>query len=264
MTKQIRQKIQALIIDMDGVLWRSNQPIGDLAATFAEIHDRNLAVVLATNNSTLTPLQYLQRLKSFQINGLEEWQIITSSEATAQYLHQQYSDGGAIFIVGEEGVEQALLNQGFSLGDKDVKAVVVGMDRKLSFQKLRQATLLIRNGALFIGTNPDRTFPTPEGLIPGAGAILAFLEAATYQEPLVMGKPSPWMYQVALARLKLEAGDALVIGDRLETDIAGAQEIGCQTGLVLSGVSSEADAYAWHPPVDYIAADLSSLLRMIP
>jgi 4-nitrophenyl phosphatase len=139
--------------------------------------------------------------------------------------------------------------------------VVVGIDRQLSYEKLCRATLLIRSGVPFIGANPDRTFPTPEGLIPGAGAILAAIETATSVKPLIMGKPSPAMYQLALERLGTSPAETLVVGDRLETDIAGAQVIGCRTALVLSGVTSEADAYAWQPPPDFIARNLASLVE---
>jgi len=105
------------------------------------------------------------------------------------------------------------------------------MDRQVTYNKLKQATLLIRSGLPFIGTNPDRTFPTPQGLVPGSGAILAALEAATDQTPLILGKPSPEMYQVAMERMSVRPENTLVIGDRLETDIVGAQRLGCLTAL---------------------------------
>jgi 4-nitrophenyl phosphatase len=139
--------------------------------------------------------------------------------------------------------------------------VVAGMDRKLTYDKLRRATLLIRAGAPFIGTNPDKTFPVPEGLIPGAGSILAALETATGVTPLIMGKPSPAMYEVALMRLGTSPAETLVIGDRLETDIEGAQKIGCRTGLVLSGVTTAVQARLWKPQPDIIAENLESIVK---
>jgi len=121
--------------------------------------------------------------------------------------------------------------------------------------------LLIRAGAPFIATNPDPTFPTPEGLVPGAGAIIAAIEAATGVEAEVIGKPNPGMYRVALQRLKAAPEETLVVGDRLETDIAGAQALGCRTALVLSGVTDEQRARQWDPAPDWIFPDLQTLLE---
>jgi 4-nitrophenyl phosphatase len=137
------------------------------------------------------------------------------------------------------------------------------MDRTLTYEKLTRATLLIRSGAQFIGSNPDRTFPTPEGLAPGAGAILAALEAATDQQPLILGKPAPELYRIAMRRMNVGPENTLVVGDRLGTDVIGAQQLGCRTGLVLSGVTTLEAAREWDPAPDWIAKDLSDLLEKI-
>jgi 4-nitrophenyl phosphatase len=216
-------------------------------------------VVLVTNNATRTPLQYVERLAGFGVS-VEPWQVINSVDVVTSYMARQYPTGGTVYVIGEEGITKALAEKGFTIGEKNVVAVVAGMDRQLSYEKLSRATLLIRSGVPFIGTNPDRTFPVPEGLVPGAGAILAALEAATSVKPLIMGKPSPAIYQLALERLEASAAETLVIGDRLETDIAGAQAIGCRTAVVLSGVATEAEALAWQPQPDIIAKDLTSLV----
>ena len=135
-----------------------------------------------------------------------------------------------------------------------------GIDRGIDFAKLREATLLIRRGLPFYGTNPDLTFPTPEGLIPGAGSFLALLSAASGVNPIVAGKPEPFILEFALERLATPRERTLVVGDRLETDIAGGQAIGCSTALVLSGVSTAEMGEAWNPQVDIITQDLTSLL----
>lgn len=251
--------IQALVLDMDGVLWRSDQPIGDLPAVFSKIKQLGCKVVLATNNSTLSAQQYLEKLAGFGVI-LEAWQIINSSAATAHYLHEQYPQGGPVFVIGEEGLLDALNKQGFYHEERAPQVVVAGMDRQLTYAKLTKGALFIRAGVPFVGTNADRTFPTPIGLVPGAGAILAALETATDIKPFVVGKPAPEMYRVALQRLGTSPSQTLVVGDRLETDIAGAQALGCYTGLVLSGVSSQEQAMAWRPAPDIIAADLFTLL----
>lgn len=254
--------IRALILDMDGVLWLADQPLGDLPSIFAEIDRHGWKVTLATNNSTLSVDSYLDKLAGFGV-FLQRWQIINSSQAVAHYLHEKFPHGGPVYMIGEAGLTQALAEQNFYHSEEEVQAVVSSMDRQLSYQKLSQATLFIRSGIPFIGTNPDRTFPTPLGLVPGAGAILAALEAASDIKPYVVGKPAPEMYRVALDRLGTLPEETLVVGDRIETDILGAQALGCATGLVLSGVTSEAKAREWRPAPDLIAADLTTLLKIL-
>jgi 4-nitrophenyl phosphatase len=135
------------------------------------------------------------------------------------------------------------------------------MDRTLTYDKLSRATLLLRAGTPFVATNSDRTFPTPNGLVPGAGAIVAALQTASDVAPFVVGKPGPEMYRVALESMGASPEETLVVGDRLETDIAGAQALGCRTALVLSGVATRAEGLAWKPGLDWIADDLASLLQ---
>ena len=253
--------IRALIIDMDGVLWRADQPIGDLPLIFKELQARPWRFLLATNNSTRTIDQYLEKLQSFGVS-LEPWQVITSAQATAHFMKERYPNGGPVYIMGEAGLFQGLDEFGFYHGTEAPLAVVVGMDRQCTYDKLAKAALLIRSGLPWIATNPDRTFPTPYGLTPGTGAILAALEAATDATPTVIGKPSPEMFRVALQRLETAPDATLVVGDRPETDIAGAQALGCHTALLLSGVTSEAKARQWKPAPDWIAPDLAALLEM--
>jgi 4-nitrophenyl phosphatase len=251
--------IKALILDMDGVLWRADEPIGDLRVLFDEINRRGYGLVLATNNATLTISQYLKKLQKFGVT-VDGRQIVNSPQATAHYLHQRFPAGGSVYIVGEDGLVEALAQQGFYFDGEQAVAVVVGMDRGLTYDKLSRAALLIRAGAVFIGTNPDRTFPVPQGLVPGTGAIIAALEVATEVKPTMIGKPAPEMYRVALERLGTKPEQTLVVGDRLETDIVGAQALGCPTALVLSGVTTEKAAKEWSPPPNWIEQDLTTLL----
>jgi len=251
--------VEALILDMDGVLWRDDQPIGDLNAIFSRIQQRGWQVTLATNNATRSIEQYLAKLRRFGVS-LSPDQIVNSAQAAAHFLIKHFPGGGNVFVVGEEGLLLALSEYSFQHSLDNPVAVIVGMDRELTYKKLRQATLLIRGGIPFIGTNPDRTFPTPDGLVPGAGAILAALEAATSISPIIVGKPSPEMYLLAMDRMGKKPATTLVVGDRLETDIAGGQELGCPTALVLSGVTSMQAAQSWRPPPDWIEQDLASLV----
>ncbi len=260
--KLILADIQGLILDMDGVLWKGNQPIGSPPAIFGRIREMNLSVVLATNNATRSISQYLEKLRSLGVE-VEAWQIVNSAQATARYLKSRLPQGGALYIIGETGLLSTLSEAGFSFSEQNPLAVVVAMDRELTYDKLRIAAKWIRLGALFIATNPDPTFPTPEGLVPGAGAIVAALEAATGIQPIIIGKPSPEMYFLALDRLKLPSDRVLAVGDRLTTDILGGQEAGCPTALVLSGVTSISEIQSWPYPPDFIARDLSEILEWI-
>jgi 4-nitrophenyl phosphatase len=257
-----QQTINSLILDMDGVLWKGEQPIGDLPFIFKCIHQHKYKVVLATNNAMLSTEDYFNKLNRFGV-CLERWQIINSSLATASYLRNKYPEGGPVFIIGENGLHNTLDKYGFFHSEDKPIAVVAGLDRSLTYEKLKIATLFIRNGADFIGTNPDRTYPMPEGLVPGAGSILAALESASDSPPKIIGKPAPEMYYIALNRLKSKPEETLVIGDRLETDIVGAQLIGCPTGLVLSGVTTREMAMEWEPTPTFITQDLADMLNVI-
>ncbi len=254
--------VKALILDMDGVLWRADQPIGDLPAILQAIAVKGLQVAYATNNATRTVDQFVDKLGSMSIDARPE-QIYTSAKATARYLSEQYPQGGPVYMIGEVGLQEALETAGFRISDQKPLAVMVGLDNEVTYAKLRTATLLVRAGAPLIGTNPDRTLPTPEGLVPGAGAIIAAIEAATDTQATIIGKPQGAMLQDAMQDLGLAPEQTLMVGDRVETDIAAGQAVGCRTALLLSGVTSEAAARAWQPAPDHIEADLTTLVSKL-
>lgn len=255
-------QIKAIILDMDGVIWRGSQLIGDLPAIFDQINALQLKVLLATNNSTRTVDQFLVKLQGFGVK-LQKWQLINSSQASAEILKSKYPAGGPAFFLGEDGLCQTMQAAGFFHDPKSAQFVIAGLDRSLTYEKLSQASLLIRSGALFFATNSDRTLPTPLGLEPGAGSVLAAIEAATDVSPIVIGKPQPNIYQLAMKRLETAPAKTLVVGDRLETDIVGAQKLGCRTCLVLSGATNSEQASKWKPAPDIIADDLQGLLDIL-
>lgn len=251
--------IEALILDMDGVLWRDTEPIGDLPAIFRKIEQRGWKTVFATNNATRSIDQYVQKLASFGVKA-KSHQIINSGLATAIYLQEKYPSGGQVYILGEEGLFATLEEHGFKHSLDQPLAVIASLDRELDYQKLMQASNFIRSGVPYLGTNPDPSLPTPDGYMPGTGAILAALTAATGQSPEIMGKPSPVMYQIALSSLEIDPINALAVGDQMPTDIAAGIQAGCQTALVLTGVStsSTTDSYDFQPT--YIAPNLTRLI----
>jgi len=253
------QLIKALILDMDGVLWRENEPIGDLRKTFAGFEQAGLKVVMATNNATRSPKGYVEKLANFNVKVRED-QIINSSIGVAYLLKTRFPQGGPVFMIGEIGLAEALQDAGFYHSEETALAVIGSMDRGINFAKLKQATLFVRKGVPFYFTNPDRTFPTPEGLIPGAGSILAALQASTDLTPTIAGKPATTLFDFAFERLGVKPEETLVVGDRLETDILGGQRAGCPVALVLSGIASREEGEKWSPRPDLILNELGDLL----
>lgn len=239
-------EMRAAVIDMDGVLWRGDQPLPGLGEFFDNLRALDLPFRLATNNAGRTPEAYQARLAGMGVR-VRPSEVLTSAVATAGYLAQVAQPGARIFAIGAPALREALAAQGFelvALHECTAQYVVVGMDPALSWDKLATATLNIRAGAQFVGTNPDLTFPTERGLTHGNGAILAALQAATGVAPLVIGKPEPIMYRQALLALGTPAALTVAIGDRLDTDILGAERAGLPSVLVLSGVSTRAEAEA--------------------
>lgn len=254
--------IKALILDMDGVLWRGSSSIGNLPRIFETIKKLGLKVVMATNNASQSPDQYVSKLRNFGVE-IEPWQVINSGIATALYLKERFPKGGNVFVLGEPTLIRALKKEGFNHEGKQPVAVIAALDRTITYDKLTKATLLLREGVLFIGTNPDRSYPIPEGEAPGAGAILAALETASGVSPIIIGKPQSLMYELASKRLGISPKQTLVIGDRLETDILGAQNGGYPCALVLTGVSTRDNVANWQPPPNLVAPDLTGLLDIL-
>ncbi len=251
-------QIRNLLVDMDGVLYRGRSALGGAAAFIAFVQTRGINYLLVTNNSTLTPEQFHERLAGMGMQVPPE-RIMTSGVATAAYLATQAPPGTRVNVVGEAALIHELEKRGFVMGGRESRYVVAGWDKTLTFDKLATATLAIRAGATFIGTNPDKTYPLENDIIPGAGSILAALVAATDVEPLVVGKPEPLALQLALQHLGARPEETAILGDRLETDILGGQRAGLKTIMVLTGISTAAEAAAYPTPPDWVVTDLLAL-----
>jgi 4-nitrophenyl phosphatase len=246
--------LAGLIIDMDGVLWHGNKPIEGLVEFFSELRSSAIPFVLATNNASLTQQQYVDKLAGMGVD-IDHCQILTSSMATAHYLIQHLpADKRRVFVIGEDGLRQPLVELGFTLTDlyqvnqpakgifdQGADLVVSGLDRQLTWDKLATATLNINGGAQFFATNSDTTLPTELGEVMGNGGVLAALEAVTGIKPISIGKPAPILYQQALALLGTDKTNTIAIGDRLNTDILGAINAGMRSIMVLTGVSTKQD-----------------------
>jgi 4-nitrophenyl phosphatase len=228
--------IKHLIVDMDGVLYRGDELISGTAEFITFLRREGIAFVLATNNSTKTPRQFVDKLAGMGV-AIAPDEVLTSALATAGHLAEIARPGTRVFMVGQDGLRAALKDKGFDLVEAGAEYVVAGMDFTICYERLARATLQIRAGARFIGTNPDKTFPSERGIVPGAGSLLAFLEAATGVAPEVIGKPGTAMMAQALARMNARPEATAVLGDRLETDILAGRRAGLATLLVLSGIT---------------------------
>jgi 4-nitrophenyl phosphatase len=258
-------EIKHLIMDMDGVLWLGETPIPGLAAFFETLQREGIDFMLATNNATKTAELYTQKLARFGIDVAPE-SILTSAETTAQYLSEQYERGTAVYIVGARGLHDAFRAHGFTIitpaeVEQGVTAalVVAGFTPEVTYHDMAMATLLINKGATFYGTNADPTFPSELGHMPGAGALLAFIATAAGVTPKTFGKPEPIMYEQALQRLGGTKENTAMVGDRLSTDIAGANAAGMRSILVLTGVSSQADITDSSAKPDFVFEDIGEL-----
>ena len=250
--------IQSLIIDMDGVLYRGDRAMPGAKEFIRLLRQQGVPFVLLTNNSTRTTWQYVTKLQRMGIE-VEESVILTSGQAAAMYLEKVAPPGASVYLIGEDGLRLEVARRGFTIVEEDVAFVVVGMDTRLTYEKLKKATLAIRRGARFIGTNPDKTFPLPEGIVPGAGAILAALKASTGVKPFVVGKPQRAIFELALEKMDAAPDKAAVIGDRLDTDIAGGVDAGLTTILLLSGIARSQDVERSSVKPDLVFADMQEL-----
>ncbi len=259
MNDEILKTIKAFVIDMDGVLFRGKTILPGAHAFIQMLQQKDIPYVLLTNNSTLTLSQYVEKLRSMDIY-VPAGRILTSAVATALYLSRHAPAGARMYAVGMAGLEEALQEQGFVLTSEDPEYVVVGLDRTISYEKLCVATLAIRAGATFVATNPDRTIPTERGILPGAGAILAAIQAATDVEPEIVGKPQRRAFETALQKLQTAPEETAMVGDRLETDILGGARAGLRTILVLTGVTTRTDLAEAAVQPDLIFENLEELL----
>lgn len=251
MLKKLNPLPTGTILDMDGVLWKANQPLCDLPLLFQKFRENKIKVILASNNATSSREQFLEKLNTMGVS-LDPSQIVSSAMAMVYLLKKLFNKNTPVFVIGSQSLKDYLKENGFFHTEKDPEAVVVGMDRELTYQKIDIAAKFVRSGIPLFGTNPDMTYPTPEGLAPGAGSCIAAIEGASGVKATIAGKPNPYLFEVALERLGTKPEKTLVVGDRLETDILGGARAGCKTLLVMSGVTKNEDLINWYPKPDFV------------
>lgn len=251
-------EITHLIIDMDGVLYRGDQPMPCLVEFFEFLRNKSMRFILATNNSTRTSQEYVDKLARMGVTVSPE-EILVSGQAAARFLARKYPRGTQVHVFGMPALEQAFLDEGFTLSDDSAQLVIASMDRNVTYEKLKQTSLIIQSGARFYATNLDPTYPSENGLLPGTGSLIAALETATGIKPTPIGKPEPTMYQLAIEQMGACPETTAIIGDRVDTDILGGKRAGLSTICVLSGASNRAEAKAIG--ADMIFDDIAHLLH---
>lgn len=255
----LAERYDALLLDLDGVLFRGAETVPGGPDALAALRGDGRRIAFVTNNSARTPEQVADKLVGHGYEAHAD-EVVTSALATADLLAERGATEA--YVVGEEGIRRALADVGVRVLDGEPTTapyVVVGWDREATYAKLRTASLLIERGATLVATNADPSYPAPDGFWPGAGALLAAITTTTGAEAQIVGKPHPPLYLAALRRI---GGDRpLVVGDRLETDIAGAVGLGWDSLLVLSGATSAEEAGASPIRPTWVAPDVGGLLR---
>ena len=268
-----------VIFDLDGVVYRGLEPIAGAAALVSALRAAGRAVRFATNNSMATRKAYAERLAGQGIAAVPG-EIVTSTSATISHLQAHEPQLRRVLAVGAGGMLSELREAGYEATyagdaagpewngaplDKVYDAVVVGLDPDVTYRVLGIAAAAIRAGARFVATNADLRYPTPGGLMPGAGAIVAALQATTGQRPLVIGKPEPAMFQAILEADGVAPAEALVIGDNPDADVPAARRAGIPVILVLTGVTDAAAAATLdgERSPDWVAADPGAVADLL-
>jgi len=243
--------LRLVALDLDGVVWRGEELLPGAGEALADVVGRGLDLRYVSNNSTAHRETVSERLAAAGLPAGPE-RVLTSGFACGRWLRERLPEGSRVMVVGEEGLLRELQEAGLAakhaLGvagkaDAVPAAVVVGMDRSFTYRSLAAAQAAVLAGALYVATNDDATFPTTDGLAPGAGAIVAAINASTQREPVLVGKPGLALAEVLATVTGIPAEETLFIGDRLTTDVAMAKEAGMTAALVLTGVTTEEDLW---------------------
>jgi len=257
---------KAWVFDMDGVFYVGTQPLPGANDLLNALELRERPYMLATNNSMATPADYVKRLARMGIETPES-AILTSAIATRDYLLETLPEDAGIYVVGMPALREQLFQdtkfQAVQYGETVPAAVVVGLDKLFTYEKLLLAHHAILAGARFIATNADATLPTENGLVPGCGAVVAAIATSTGVQPVVIGKPEPLMLEMALHRLGVKPDEAVMVGDRLDTDILAGHRAGMLTLLVLTGVSTREEVATAEALPDLVFTDLNAVLEAL-
>ena len=251
------------MFDMDGVLYRGTRALPGVRPLLDALLLRDRRFMLATNNSMATPEAYVARLAAMGIDVPPE-AILTSALATRDYLLETLPPDAGIFAIGMPGMREQLFGgtafRPVQFGEEQPAAVVMGMDLGFTYDKLKAACAAIHGGALFVATNADTTLPTENGFVPGSGSLVAAVATGSGVQPVVIGKPETALLDQSMHRLGVAPAQAVMVGDRLDTDILAARRAGVLSVLVLTGVSTRGELATSPVLPDIVVNDLPALL----
>ena len=259
MTDALLDHYRSVLLDLDGTVYHGARPIPGAVAAVEAARDRGVDIRFVTNNAAKTPDDVASGLRAMGVSA-EAAEVRTSAQAAGAFLRARLAPGAAVLVVGSPALEAEVEAAGLvpvREAGEDVRAVVQGHSPDTGWARLAEACVAIRAGALWVASNVDATLPAERGLLPGNGSMVAALRTATDAEPLVAGKPASTLFDAAATA----GGSALVVGDRLDTDIAGAVAGGYDALVVLTGVATPATLLAAAPEerARYLAADLDAL-----
>lgn len=245
-------RVRLVIFDLDGVIYRGDEPVPGAPALVGWLHERQVTVRFATNNSMVTRHGYVERLAAMGIRTAAD-EVVTSTSATVEHLRRHAPEVRSVLAIGADGMREELTDAGLAVTmaaeaasrsaggplDDRYDAVIVGLDPQVDYLRLAAGMSAVAGGARLIATNADARYPTPDGFLPGAGSIVAALVTATGVAPTVIGKPEPAMFEAILEASGVPAGESVVVGDNPDADVVGARRAGCASILVLTGVADE-------------------------
>lgn len=255
------QSVESVLLDMDGVTYVGNQGLPGVQETLDYLDATGRRWLCVTNNSSRTSADFSAKLAGMGVTVPPE-RILGSAEATASWLAQQVPTGTKVMLMGEQSIRDQMTSRGFELVTDPLEAevAVATIFFGVNYEILSNMTLAIRNGARFVATNPDPSLPTERGQVPGTGSLVALLATASGQQPEYVGKPYPGMYEQAMQRVGTPAATTLMVGDRYDTDISGALELGLLTLGVTTGVTSAEEFASMDRPPHMVMSGLLELL----
>ncbi|MFN7991317.1 MAG: HAD-IIA family hydrolase [Candidatus Micrarchaeia archaeon] len=240
--------IKAVIFDLDGTLYVGKTPVPGAADKLKELQANGVKTLFLTNAATRSRVNVALKLTKMGFAATKR-DVYCGSYALARYISQNHR-GKSVYFVGENGIEDEFREAGIKVSD-EADIVAVGLDRAFTYDKLCRAHMNISKGALFLASNNDHTYPTENGHLPGAGAIVAAIEFASGKRPHIVGKPNPFLLELMLKEHGLKKEEMLMVGDRLDTDITFAKNCGIRSALVLSGTAKRGDIKQLKPDFVY-------------
>nr|WP_249114941.1 TIGR01457 family HAD-type hydrolase [Bacillus pumilus] len=254
-------KYKGYLIDLDGTMYKGTEKIEEAGQFVQKLNELNIPYLFVTNNSSRTPKQVADKLVSFDIPATEE-QVFTTSMATANYIAEQKKDA-SVYVIGEEGIKQAIEEKGLMFGQEDADFVVVGIDRDITYEKFAVGAIAIRQGAQFVSTNGDIAIPTERGLLPGNGSLTSVLTVTTTVKPTFIGKPESIIMEQAMRVLGTDLSETLMVGDNYDTDIMAGMNAGMDTLLVHTGVTTKELLQKYDKQPTYVIDSLSEWIERL-